>query len=231
MSMTGATIPEMMFALNQAGHRASRGGPVTHNTVTRALRWIGQQPPVTSRPEKPTKSESRKSIRARAKRYEVFRTPEYAYTALFDYRPEWFTGRGFDPSAGDGRMIREVIRPSLRQRFSRRRIGGPFGLRSGHNQRLPHHGRPASVRLHADQSAIHQGYGIRPEGPNACVWRDLYPPINKMAGNSKAKRMAADCRTGLCAQPASTTAMGGRLWRRREEQRYGFRMVYFPARL
>lgn len=110
VSMTGATIPEMMFALNQAGHRASRGGPVTHNTVTRALRWIGQQPPVTSRPEKPTKSESRKSIRARAKRYEVFRTPEYAYTALFDYRPEWFTGRGFDPSAGDGRMIREVIR-------------------------------------------------------------------------------------------------------------------------
>lgn len=103
-------MPEMVTALNQAGHRASRGGPVTHNTVTRALRWIGQKPPITSRPKKPSKSKSRKSIRARAERYEVFRTPSYVYTSLFDYRPEWSVGRGFDPAAGDGRMIREIMR-------------------------------------------------------------------------------------------------------------------------
>ncbi|QJR01051.1 hypothetical protein HH800_01860 [Sphingobium yanoikuyae] len=110
MSMTGATIPEMMLALNQAGYRAPRGGPVSHNTVTRAMARIGQQPPVTSRPKEPAKLKSRKSIRARSERYEVFRTPEYAYTSLLDYRPEWFQGRGCDPSAGDGRMIREIMR-------------------------------------------------------------------------------------------------------------------------
>lgn len=108
--MTGATVREMATALNEAGHRASRGGPVTHNTVTRALARAGQEVPIMSRPKKPMKSKSRKSIRARATRYEVFRTPEYAYTSLFDYRPEWFTGRGFDPASGDGRMIREIIR-------------------------------------------------------------------------------------------------------------------------
>ena len=28
---------------------------------------------------------------------------------MLDYEPGWFTGRGFDPSAGDGRMIRTLI--------------------------------------------------------------------------------------------------------------------------
>ena len=108
--MRGATIPEMIAALNAAGHRAPRGGPITHNTVTRALSRIGQVPPVTPRTGQRMKSKSRRSIRARAKRYEVFRTPAYCYELLFDRHPEWFTGRGFDPPAGDGRMIREIIR-------------------------------------------------------------------------------------------------------------------------
>jgi hypothetical protein len=41
---------------------------------------------------------------------EVYRTPAYSYLPLLDYKPEWFSGIGFDPSAGDGRMIAEVIR-------------------------------------------------------------------------------------------------------------------------
>jgi hypothetical protein len=41
---------------------------------------------------------------------EVYRTPDYAFLPLLDYKPEWFTGSGFDPSAGDGRMIAEIIR-------------------------------------------------------------------------------------------------------------------------
>lgn len=41
---------------------------------------------------------------------EVYRTPMSAFTPLLDYRPTWFEGRGFDPSAGDGRMISEIIR-------------------------------------------------------------------------------------------------------------------------
>ncbi len=40
---------------------------------------------------------------------EVYRTPAYSYLPLLNYNPEWFTGRGFDPSAGDGRMIREIV--------------------------------------------------------------------------------------------------------------------------
>jgi len=109
-TMSGATVPEMVRALNRAGHHAPRGGPVTHNTVTRALSRIGQVPPVTPRSSQPMKSKSRKNIRARAKRYEVFRTPAYCYELLFDRHPEWFVGRGFDPAAGDGRMIREIVR-------------------------------------------------------------------------------------------------------------------------
>ncbi|KFL47925.1 hypothetical protein IL54_3352 [Sphingobium sp. ba1] len=107
-TMPGATVPEMVRALNVAGHRAARGGPITHNAVTRALGRIGQVPLVAPRSSRTTKS--RKNIRARAKRYEVFRTPAYCYELLFDRHPEWFTGRGFDPAAGDGRMIREIIR-------------------------------------------------------------------------------------------------------------------------
>ena len=41
---------------------------------------------------------------------EVYRTPREAFTPLMDYRPDWFEGVGFDPSAGDGRMIAEVVR-------------------------------------------------------------------------------------------------------------------------
>jgi len=108
-AMSGATVAEMVAALNHAGHRAARGGPITHNTVTRALSRIGQVPPITPRTGQRMKSKSRKNIRARAKRYEVFRTPPYCYELLFDRHPEWFVGRGFDPAAGDGRMIRELM--------------------------------------------------------------------------------------------------------------------------
>ena len=108
-AMSGATVPEMVRALNQAGHHAPRGGPVTHNTVTRAMARIGKEPPVTPRSNQPMKSKSRRNIRARAKRYEVFRTPAYCYELLFERHPEWFVGRGFDPAAGDGRMIREIV--------------------------------------------------------------------------------------------------------------------------
>ena len=41
---------------------------------------------------------------------EVYRTPKAAFTPLMEYRPDWFEGVGFDPSAGDGRMIAEVVR-------------------------------------------------------------------------------------------------------------------------
>lgn len=41
---------------------------------------------------------------------EVYRTPAYSYLPLFDYNPAWFTGSGFDPSAGDGRMLAEIVR-------------------------------------------------------------------------------------------------------------------------
>lgn len=42
---------------------------------------------------------------------ETFRTPYVAFADLLNYAPDWFsTGVGFDPSAGDGRMIREVIK-------------------------------------------------------------------------------------------------------------------------
>lgn len=41
---------------------------------------------------------------------ETYRTPESAYLPLLDYEPSWFEGSGYDPSAGDGRMLREVRR-------------------------------------------------------------------------------------------------------------------------
>lgn len=50
------------------------------------------------------------NVRARHAKFETFRTPDYSYKPLFDYRPEWFEGIGFDPSAGDGRMLAEVMK-------------------------------------------------------------------------------------------------------------------------
>jgi transcriptional regulator with XRE-family HTH domain len=44
----------------------------------------------------------------RLRRTETFRTPRYSFAPLFDYQPEWFEGRGCDPSAGDGRMLAEI---------------------------------------------------------------------------------------------------------------------------
>lgn len=45
------------------------------------------------------------------KETETFRTPFASFTALLDYAPEWFaSGVGFDPAAGDGRMIKEIVR-------------------------------------------------------------------------------------------------------------------------
>jgi len=40
---------------------------------------------------------------------ETYRTPRYAFSPLLDYCPEWFEGRGCDPSAGDGRMLAEIV--------------------------------------------------------------------------------------------------------------------------
>lgn len=48
-------------------------------------------------------------VRGHLLRTQTYRTPPYAYEALLDYRPEWFHGRGSDPSAGDGRMLAEIV--------------------------------------------------------------------------------------------------------------------------
>lgn len=47
--------------------------------------------------------------RARLERSETYRTPRYSFTPLLDYCPEWFAGSGCDPSAGDGRMLEEIV--------------------------------------------------------------------------------------------------------------------------
>jgi hypothetical protein len=107
--MEGATVSQMVAKLNEEGCRAARGGPVTYNTVKRALTRIGREAPVIARPAKQSMA-SLKTIRARHEKTETFRTPAYSFTPLLDYCPDWFQGRGFDPSAGDGRMIREIIR-------------------------------------------------------------------------------------------------------------------------
>jgi hypothetical protein len=108
--MGAASIPEMVRRLNEAGFRAARGGPVSYNTVKRALALSGMDTPMVCTVRTPRQRATSKSLRARAERYEAFRTPAYAFTPLLDYRPEWFQGRGFDPCAGDGRMISEIIR-------------------------------------------------------------------------------------------------------------------------
>lgn len=51
-----------------------------------------------------------RNIRAHHHKHELYRTPAYSFTPLLDYCPEWFTGSMFDPCAGDGRMVAEVIR-------------------------------------------------------------------------------------------------------------------------
>lgn len=57
-----------------------------------------------------TRNKNMRPSKERLRQYEVFRTPAHAYQSLFDYRPEWFLGTGFDPSAGDGRMFAELIK-------------------------------------------------------------------------------------------------------------------------
>lgn len=57
----------------------------------------------------PVKTPSQ-TLLERHRELQVYRTPESAFTSLLDYRPDWFEGRGFDPSAGDGRMIGEIIK-------------------------------------------------------------------------------------------------------------------------
>ena len=42
--------------------------------------------------------------------HELFRTPEYVYKDLYDYAPHWFKGLILDPSAGDGRMVKYIIK-------------------------------------------------------------------------------------------------------------------------
>ncbi len=51
-----------------------------------------------------------RNIRAHHQKHELYRTPAYSFTPLLNYRPDWFTGSMFDPCAGDGRMVAEVIR-------------------------------------------------------------------------------------------------------------------------
>lgn len=71
------------------------------------------------KPRAKSKAVSPPSVKAKAKTgstaedhraLEVYRTPLSAVTPLLDYRPEWFSGRGYDPSAGDGRMLAEIVR-------------------------------------------------------------------------------------------------------------------------
>lgn len=50
------------------------------------------------------------SVFARNRETETYRTPGDAFLPLLCYNPRWFCGRGFDPSAGDGRMLAEIIR-------------------------------------------------------------------------------------------------------------------------
>ena len=100
-------MPDIRRELHALGFRAPRGGIVSHNTVTRALARIGR--PIVPAP-RPVKYRMRENTRARFEATETFRTPAYSFLPLLDYRPDWFTGCGFDPSAGDGRMIREIIR-------------------------------------------------------------------------------------------------------------------------
>lgn len=160
-TMSGATVPEMVRALNQAGHHAPRGGRVTHNTVTRALARIGKEPPVTPRSNQPMKSKSRRNIRDRAKRFEVFRTPAYCYDLLFDCHPEWFVGRGFDPAAGDGRMIREIIR---------RGNPGPHFLNDIRDEELP---------KMVDCGHASVGDYLTMDDPPACDFMITNPPFTK----------------------------------------------------
>ena len=54
-------------------------------------------------------SDNINNMRSRHEKFETFRTPRYSYEPLLDYNPTWFKGSGFDPSAGDGRMIKEII--------------------------------------------------------------------------------------------------------------------------
>jgi DNA-binding XRE family transcriptional regulator len=49
------------------------------------------------------------NLRGRDRHWETFRTPAHATRSLLDYQPEWFAGSGFDPSAGDGRMLHEIV--------------------------------------------------------------------------------------------------------------------------
>lgn len=107
--MGPTSIPEIVAKLNEAGFCAARGGQVTYNTVKRAQDRLGHEAPVAARPPK-QRMASLKTIRARHAATETFRTPAYSFTPLLNFRPEWFVGSGFDPSAGDGRMIREIMR-------------------------------------------------------------------------------------------------------------------------
>lgn len=67
-------------------------------------------------------------IRGRNRRFEIFRTPSYSYEPLFAYEPSWFNGCGFDPSAGDGRML---------ARLSKLGFTGPHYLNDIRPEELP----------------------------------------------------------------------------------------------
>lgn len=47
--------------------------------------------------------------RTRLEASETYRTPRYSFIPLLDYCHEWFVGSGCDPSAGDGRMLQEIV--------------------------------------------------------------------------------------------------------------------------
>ena len=57
-----------------------------------------------------TASATPEEILERNTKNEVYRTPAYSYLPLLDYNPSWFEGVGFDPSAGDGRMMAEIAK-------------------------------------------------------------------------------------------------------------------------
>jgi 16S rRNA G966 N2-methylase RsmD len=52
------------------------------------------------------------------KKHEVFRSPEYVYACLFDSYPHVVAGRVLDPTAGDGRMVLELMSRGNRHRHA-----------------------------------------------------------------------------------------------------------------
>jgi transcriptional regulator with XRE-family HTH domain len=79
------------------------------DSLAKVIAAIANAPRARTRDDKARLNNiNRKALSDRLTRTETYRTPSYSFTPLLDYRPDWFSGRGCDPSAGDGRMLREI---------------------------------------------------------------------------------------------------------------------------